>query len=36
MTEDMDDRYAIKVDGLRGLMRHACDAAKLDEFREAV
>ena len=36
MTEDTDDCYTAEVDELGEPVRQACDAAELDEFREAV
>jgi hypothetical protein len=36
MTEDTDDCYTAEVNELGEPVRQACDAAELDEFREAV
>jgi hypothetical protein len=36
MTADTDGRHLVEVDGAGGPVQQKCDAAELDEFREAV
>ena len=36
MTEDIDDFYTTEVDESEEPVQQACNAAKLDEFKEAI